>query len=154
MKKEFSQKRGFNKRKHTLYDNKILVESKTVQTIGKYEVKLDQIGFNIQYQTDNTLGRKVVLCICIGIPVIVIILELTLHNIGKLNLLINNFCWLSIAFLALLKQPQDNIFLVGGEKNLVFYRTVPNEKEVLDFIQLIITAAKNNIKSKYLLYDG
>ncbi len=153
MKVEFNQKRGFAKRKHTLYEDKIVVESKTLQQIDKFEIKLDKLGFNIQYQADNTIVRTVVLVISILIPVIVTSLELMLHNIGKVNLLINNFCWLSIAGLALLKQPQDNIFLVGGDKNLVFYRTIPSEKEVLDFIQLVIATTKNNIKTKYLEYD-
>jgi hypothetical protein len=152
-KTKLNQKRGFNSRKYTLYEDRILVESKTVQQIDKYEVKLNKLGFEIQYQADNTFGRKIFLSICIAIPVIVTIFELTMHNIGKINLLINNFCWLSIAFLIILRQPLDNIFLVGGEKSLVFYRATPSEDEVLNFIEQVIGATKNNIKQKYLNYD-
>jgi len=42
-----------------------VVETKTIRKIDKYEVKLDQLGFNIHYQSDNTMHGKIFLAICL-----------------------------------------------------------------------------------------
>lgn len=147
------QKRGFNYRKHTLFSDKVVVETKSTRKIDKYEIKIEKLGFQTQYQADNTLPGKIFFAVCMVIPVALIISELLLHNVGTRNLLINCVCWFGLALFSFLKQHQDDIFLVGGDKNLIFYRNIPSEQKVLDFIELVIKATKDNIKSKYLSFD-
>ena len=55
---EFVQKKRFGFRKHTLTNDKIIVESKSPKKNTKYEVKLNRLGFNIHYQADSTLPLK------------------------------------------------------------------------------------------------
>ena len=57
--KEFTQKRGFNSRKFYLYPDKVIIESKTLRKIEKYEIKIDSIGFDTFYEADNTLVGKI-----------------------------------------------------------------------------------------------
>ncbi len=58
-KKEFIQKRGLNCRKFILTNDKIIIETTTYRKIDKYEVKLERLGFDIHYQSDNTLPGKI-----------------------------------------------------------------------------------------------
>jgi hypothetical protein len=147
------QKRGLNYRKYTLFPDKVLVETKSTSKINKYEVRIEKLGFQTQYQADNTLPAKIFLIICIAIPVALTILELLLHNVGTTTLVVNYVCWCGLALFSILKQHQDDIYLMGGDKNLVFYRNIPSEQKVLEFIDLIIKATKDNIKNKYLTFD-
>ncbi|GEO08812.1 hypothetical protein [Segetibacter aerophilus] len=147
------QKRGFNYRRHTLFADKVLVETKSTSKIDKYEVRIEKLGFQTQYQADNTMPGKIFLVVCILIPVALTISELLLHNVGMRNLIVNYVCWLGLAIFSIFKQHQDDIYLVGGDKNLVFYRNIPSEQKVLEFIELVIKATKDNIKNKYLTFD-
>lgn len=147
------QKRGFNYRKHTIFEDKVLVEMKSISKIDRYEIRVDKLGFQTQYQADNTLPGKIFFIVCLVIPVALIISELLFHNIGSRNLMVNCACWFFLALFALLKQNQDDIYLVGGDKNLVFYRNIPSEQKVLDFIVLINKTTKEYIKNKYLTFD-
>lgn len=147
------QKRGFNYRKHTLFSDKVVVETKSTSKINKYEIGIEKLGFQTQYQADNTLPGRIFLAVCIVIPVALIISELLLHNVGTRTLLVNCVCWFGLALIGILKQPQDDVYLMGGDKNLVFYRSIPSEQKVLDFIGLVIKATKDNIKNKYLTFD-
>jgi hypothetical protein len=153
MNQVFSQKRGLNSKRFTLSSDKILVERRSMQSIDKYEVKLDRIGYDIQYSADNKFGRSAFLIICFGVPVLLTICELLFHNIGLKNILIGFFCFYCIGILILFKQPNDNIFLTGGDINLVFFRNVPSEEKVLSFIKIIIATAKLNLKEKYITND-
>ncbi len=147
------QKRGFNYRKHTVFEDKVLVEMKSIRKIDRYEIKIDKLGFQTRYQADNTLPGMIFFIVCIVIPIALTISELLLHNIGTQNLWVNYVCWFGMALFNILKQHQDDIYLVGGEKNLVFYRNVPSEAKVLEFIALVSKTTKEYIKNKYLTFD-
>lgn len=150
---EFKQKKGFSTKKHYLYEDKIIVESKTLQQFDKYEVKLDKLGFEIQYQAENTTVRSIFIIGCVATLLFITGYELFYHNINNGHLAVYYFCILFLLGMALIKEPIDSIFLVGGEKNLVFFRTSPSEKEVLSFIETVISATKNKLKNKYLSPD-
>jgi hypothetical protein len=44
--------------------------------------------------------------------------------------------------------------LVGGQTNLVFYRDIPNEKEVLEFIEKVKDQVRRHLKEKYTSFDN
>jgi len=151
--KEFVQKRGLNFRKFCLYPDKIVVESRNMTKIEKYEIKIESVGFDTFYQAENVLVGKVIFMICILAPFFFTALRLfPEQKISNGNLfIITIFCW-GFALLNYLKQHQDDIFL-KGQQNLVFYRDKPNEQEVLEFINLIISTSKNFLKKKYFRFD-
>ena len=47
----------------------------------------------------------------------------------------------------------DDIFLVGGQKNLVFYRNKPSEDKVVEFIEAIKDARKDYFKKSFSSFD-
>ena len=152
--KEFTQKRGFNSRKFYLYPDKVIIESKTLRKIEKYEIKIDSIGFDTFYEADNTLVGKIAFIVCIATPIFMTILRLFPgQSLSNANLVISYvFCW-GFALLNYLKQHQDDIFL-KGQQNLVFYRNFPIEQEVIEFINLVISTSKKYLKKKYFRFDN
>jgi len=154
--RELEQKQGiFNSRKFILYSDRVHIETKSIRTNDSYEVKMEQIGYDKHYQSDSTIIGKIAHYIFIAIPIIVWIdyyFNPTDKKYGDC-LFFTVIFWF-IALLGYLKKNKDDIFLVGGEKNLVFYRAIPNEQEVLDFIETVVATSKKYIKQKYTLIDS
>ncbi|SFD65658.1 hypothetical protein [Spirosoma endophyticum] len=153
---EFIQKRRFSYRKFGLYSDRLLVEQKTISQFTKFEIKLDQIGSNLHYQSDNILAGKVFLYISIAIPLILTIANLIQHNsLLEIKYLIMNYIlWLGIALANYLTEHQDDIILTGGSQNLFFYRNIPDEQSVLVFIDDVISASKSHMRNKYTKIDS
>jgi len=153
--KEFIQKRGFNFRKFFLYSDKVIIETRTLSKITKYEIKIDCIGFDVFYLADNAAVGKLMFIICILAPIGLTVLRLfALQGIENGTLLISYlFCW-GLAILNYLKEHQDDIYLKGTQNlDLVFYRNFPNEQEVKEFINLVVSTSKNYLKIKYFKFD-
>lgn len=152
--KEFTQKRGLNFRKFCLYQNKITVETKTIRKIEKYEVRIENLGFDILYQADNVLIGKIWFYICLFAPILVYILKfIPGQNLPTTNLIIIHIsCWF-FALINYTKQHQDDIIL-KGPNDLTFYRDIPNEQSVLEFLELVKLTTKEQLKRKYLNTDN
>jgi hypothetical protein len=147
--KEFIQKRGLNCRKFILTNDKIIIETTTYRKIDKYEVKLDRLGFDIHYQSDNTLPGKILFVFTL-IWFVGSILSIIFA--GKDNTGFWIFSAIGSAFFSVfnfLRQHQDDIFLVGGGTNIVFYRDIPNERLVLEFIDQVNLRQKHLLREKY-----
>ena len=72
-----------------LLTDKIQIEEKTIRKRTKYEIDLDHLGFNVVYQADNTLVGKVFLFVCLVIPLILTIVELSTNSIDTRTLAVN-----------------------------------------------------------------
>jgi hypothetical protein len=153
MDKRLEQKRGPNLRKYVLENDRIFVETKTLQKNEKYEIKLDSLGTEIAYKSDSTIIGKVFFCFCLTIPIALTVALWAGTQISSKTLVVNYVVWLGLALLGFLKQSQDDIYLTGGPKSLVFYRAIPTEKEVLEFINEITAASKNYMRGKYAAVD-
>ena len=154
MTEEFQQKSWSNFRKYTLISDRIIVETKTLRKIDKYEVKLDRVGLDTYYQSDNTIAGKIFLAVCV-VLVIASIVGYFLSNEKDSGIWIfNAILWLLMGCFAYFKKHQDDIYLVGGQNNLVFYRDIPNEKAVLEFIDKVKEQAKKYMKAKYTIFDS
>ena len=154
MKTVFEQKRGLSLRRYTLYSDKILIETKTIRKNQKYELKLDKVGHNIQYQSDSTIVGKIAFYVCLAIPIVLWIIHFVVSKqLDKGTAIINTILWWLLALINILKQHEDDIYLVGGQNSLAFFRTVPNEGIVLDFIQKVINSSKSYLRNKYGIVD-
>ncbi len=153
LKKEFIQKRGTNYRKFLLYNDRVIVELKTLKKINKYEIRLEDLGFNKLYQADNTKPGKITSGIFFLIPFIVLIVSIVKHDIDIFFLVYISVMFFILAALIYFKQGQDDIYLTGGKQNLVFYRMIPNEPVVLKFIDEVILTTKEYLKDKYARFD-
>lgn len=151
--KEFIQKRGFNYRKFFLKNDKIIVETKTIRKIDKFEVRLDRIGYDIYYQRDNVGVGKVMFWITSIAPFGFLIGSFYDKSLLPAQIILMFvICW-TLSSLNYFKQHQDDIYLMGGQKNLVFYRETPNEESVLEFINEVINSSKLLLKEKYAIVD-
>ncbi|MDL2142471.1 hypothetical protein QQY79_08055 [Flavobacterium tructae] len=148
------QKRGINSRKFILKDNKIIVDVKSLRKNDKYEVKLDQLGFDIHYRSDNTIPGKLFFFVCITLIIALTILYIFTNQVNQGTLIFNYIIWGTIALITYFKQHQDDIYLTGGQTTLVFYRDIPHEKNVLEFIEKIKTNTRIYLKEKYTNFDN
>lgn len=156
MNKTLEQKRGLNLRKHTLFDDYILVETKTIQKYERYEVKLDQIGWEKFYKAEPILLAKIFFYLCLALPSILTLMILLGIEGFELGTFVFNWVLWSIFALLLyyrIKNPPDDVYLTGGQRNLLFYRAVPNEADVTQFLNQVIAASKIYIKEKYAKAD-
>lgn len=153
MTKIFEQKRGLNSRKFILLHDKVLVETKTLRKNQKFEILLNNVGHEIFWQSDSTILGKVFFYVCIAVPFVLIIIMLISHQIDNRTIWINCAVLWLLALLNYAKQHEDDIYIVGGQRDLSFYRTIPSEEKVLEFINEIISTSKNYLKENYTIVD-
>jgi hypothetical protein len=114
MKTELLQKKGLNSRKFILHSEKISIETKTLQKINKYEVRLDSVGLDIHYQSDNTLPGKIFFIIC-SVIIVGSIVGFFLTDVKEANgWIFNIVSWSIVACIAYCYPHQDDICLVGA----------------------------------------
>lgn len=147
------QKKGFGRRKFTLTDDRIIIETKESQKSIKFEVKLDQIGYDIYYQSESSGAAKFLICFCAFLLFIFWGSFFFDDNRNLLGTIIFTILILFVMFLPFLIKRKDDVYLTGGEQNLVFYRTVPNEEHVLSYVNAIIVASKQYLRKKYARVD-
>ena len=154
MKSKFIQKRGIGYRKFFLYEDKIVIESRDLRKINRYEIPIEQLGFDLQYQADNVIASKIVLAILILISVASFVSYFFIDAPKDKNIsILNSVLFFLISLFAYLKPHSDDVYLVGGQKSLMFYRNRPNEESVLEFINKIIDTGKSHIRANYLKFD-
>ena len=154
MAQELIQHKGINYRKHILYDDKIVVEYRTIAKTHRYEVRLDDIGYHKEYISVNPVGHKIFLGICILLPVTYVITGIqdkTLHWLPTTLFIL--MCGALASFFNFKKQV-DDLFLTGGKQHLEFYRNLPDEKTVEIFVDEVIRRSRHYIKSKYARFDA
>ncbi len=149
MNKILEQKQGANLRKYMLKEDKIIVETRSLRKNEKYEIMLDNIGLDKVYKSDSTILGKIFFFFCLAVPIAMTIALLAGSQINTGTLVFNYVLWFGFAIVGYFKKSQDDIYLTGGARALVFFRTIPNEKEVSDFIDDIIAASKKYVKEKY-----
>nr|WP_297166513.1 hypothetical protein [uncultured Dysgonomonas sp.] len=151
---KLTQKKGFNFRKFQLYNNKIIIEERSASKITKYDIELDEIGYRIYHEKDNTTIGQIVTWIFVCIPFILIIIYfLEDDKKGGLGIIaFNTVIWWGFALFSFLKQNKDDLILTGGQSSISFYRNKPNEQNVLDFIKILIEVSKKYIRDKHLIF--
>ncbi len=151
---EFLQKRWPNRRKFTLTSDKLIVESKTLSKNIKFETKLDKLGLNLHYESDNTIPGKIFIgtgTVMIGVMTIA---HFASNSIDTRALILNYCVWGIFILMGYFKQHQNDLFLTGGETKIAFYQNIPDEKTVTDFINEIRSRVKIYLKEKYIYFDS
>lgn len=153
MKKELIQKRGLLYRKHYLLEDRVIVEYKTLQKVGKYEVNLSDLGSRKTYQSANTLPGKIMFVLCLAMTLGIAVGGYLEHTLSEAGTIFGIVIGLALTAFSYLKPHQNDIYLMGGKKNLVFYENIPNEQAVIAFMDDIIEANKRRMKEKYVVFD-
>lgn len=152
MKIVFEQKKPLQYRIHTLLKDRIIVESKSYGTVDKYEVKLDKIGLDLQYKRESLLERNILIAGGLLFLIISTVSYLMKAEFLFIQLMVIYFSVGVIILVMLLKEKVDHIFLVG-ETTLSFFRTVPSEEAVMQFIEKVKAQVKQYYREKYLTFD-
>jgi hypothetical protein len=150
---EFEQRKRLSRRKFVLYADRISLEIKTSQTTSKYEIDIRDLGDDLYYHSDNTKGGFIILGCLFLIPFIMTALMFVRQTFNSGQVAGAWFCCLAMVFLAYLKEHADDVYLTGGRKNVSFFRNIPSEPTVLEFIELIKRTKKECLKKDYLSYD-
>ena len=117
-------------------------------------MKLESLGFELQYIKKHYYPKKVLFTICWLIPVVLSVLYfLEIPDIALEGVATFYFIAIVMSVVYSTDHYQDDIYLAGGKSVLAFYRERPGEKEVLDFIGEVIIATKAFLKSKYTDFD-
>ena len=151
--REFRQRKGLNSRKYTLTKNSVLVEYKNIHKITRYEVRFDKIGLETFYHAENVIVGKIFTWFCLLLLIFMLTLHFGFGMIEQRVVLINSVIFGGMAIFSFLKQNKDDIFLTGGQTNIVFYRNKPNEEAVLHFIEEIKSEVKQYLMEKYTRID-
>lgn len=152
--KELIQKRGLNYRKYFLKDDRVVVESRNVAKVEKFEVKLEDIGYSKVYVADNPIAGKVMLGVSLLLPVLYLISGYLEHSLQTAQTIMFMLLCGALALFSYMKQHRDDIYLTGGKQNMVFYRNFPSEDVVLGFMDEVTTASKEFLKNKYARFDA
>ena len=150
---QFEQRQRLSKRKYILYADTIGVEMKGYDTTSRYEVELMDLGDKLHYHKESTTGGFIIFGCLLLLPVGMTFLWLTKGNINSGQVAAGWFCAIVLIWLAYIKEHVDDIYLTGGNKNILFFRNTPSEKEVLEFIELIKRTKNSFIKKQYLAFD-
>ena len=138
------QKKGFNSRRFTIFHDRIQIETRTLSKNMKFDVKLERLGFELQYHAANTFFKKLAIITCsIGIAALTVLFFIFSNEIETEMVFLCYVGALGIIGGSSLKQYNDDIYLIGPT-NIIFYRNKPNEKEVLEFTEEVKMRPKNS----------
>src|SRR5690606_33524457 len=142
------QKRKFEKRVYTINHSSgyIDVEYRSLKNKFKYKIHITEVGSDIQYQSDNTLPGKIFVAVA-GVAAVSCFLYYFFGNDEKPGLwLFNGVLALFFVVFGYLKPHMDDIIIVGGNKNVYFFREKPSEEIVLIFAKNLIKLANDEKK--------
>jgi len=71
------QDRGFSSKKFTIENDRIFIETNSFSKKTKLYVKLEKLGFDLQYVKKNYYPKKILFAICWLIPIVLNILYLS-----------------------------------------------------------------------------
>ena len=152
--KEFRQKKGFDYRNFVLYSNHINVEVKNANQTSNYNVKLEDLGFDLHYHTANKSKTPIIIFCSILLSLMCTAFILDEKHESTLVVGVFGSILLVIAIVSFLRSGTDDVYMVGGTKNLSFFRDVPNEQSVKEFITEIKKTQKQFFKAKYITYNS
>lgn len=153
--KEFKQKRGRSERNFILYEDRINFFTKTPKETARYDIKLQELGFDLHYHTAKKTNRMMLYIfngLMFGLMLLILIFDEKRE--GTLAFVVLGIPVVIISAVELLKKDTDDLYLVGGNKKLVFYRAIPDEQSVLDFIAVINTTQRQLLKTKYTAFTN
>lgn len=146
------KRRPWSRRTFTLLSDRIVIERRTLREHVKYDVRLDKLGFDMVYYSDDTRVGRLILYFCMVAPVVLTVASFIVPIAAKNLLMFWVFC-LMLALINLAKEHSDDIRLTGGEVEVAFYRDMPAETEVREYIEEVIRMAKAYYRDKYTRMD-
>ena len=150
------QKKLFFSRRFTIKGDSVEVENKSLSKIVRYSVKLEKLGFEIQYHRKNDLIKKILIIgsiiVLIGITLIFFATDNKFQQSDFESLFVFYIIATGVIITMLITEYADDIYLLGNT-NLIFYRNSPDENTVRAFINDLNGVTKKFLKDKYTDFD-
>ena len=149
------QRKGLESRAYTIDSESefIEVEFNTIKERLRYKIHLTEVGNEIQYQADNMIIGK----IFFGISALIAIFCAVYYFIGNPEdhgaYLFNSIAWGIVAGCGFLVGPKDDLLITNGNKLITLFRNKPNEKQALEFANLLIRKANEKKKELLINFD-
>ncbi|MGM1057254.1 MAG: hypothetical protein ACQEWG_15310 [Bacteroidota bacterium] len=147
------QRKGFETRVYTLDPETefIEVENKTIQKKLRYKIHISEVGNEILYHSENMITKQIFYIISALIAIICFVFYF-IGDVGDRGAYrFNAVAWGILAGSGLMISPKDDLVITNGNRVITLFRTKPNEKEVLEFADMLI--GKANVKKKELLIN-
>lgn len=152
---EIKQRKGLESRIYKINQNLdvIDVEYNSIKDKLKYKIYLTEVGNEIQYEANNTIGGK----IFVGIASLITLICIGVYFFGNPNnpetYLLNTVIWGVLSIIGYLAPHKDDIIIVNGSKVIRLFRAKPNEEKVIEFANNLIEIAKEKKKEMLIDFD-
>jgi hypothetical protein len=154
MKTRLIQKNKFSKKEFILDDKFLHIKTVDIREKKEYSLKLDSIGNQVSYMTENLIIKKIVVPIFFLIPVICIVSYLIDNQSMDIGILFFNIIlWNIMALFFLLKPGKKETYIAGGHNMITFYQDLPSKDEVDNFVNKVIKKSNNYVRLKYMKVD-
>jgi hypothetical protein len=154
---KFEQQRNFATKKFILDDQFVNVEDKSWTEEKSYKIRLDKIG-NEKYYHKESMKPKIFALIIIGTILLICNIGYIFFNEhnsdNSSTMIVLNLIFGFIGIFFILKKTKDEVLIIGGEQNIVFFNDQKHSKELNEFIDKLIHSANNYILKKYGRIDA
>jgi hypothetical protein len=156
MQRVFNQKRTFSSRNFILDNQYLSIEQKSLKEEKSWKVRLDKVGNQKFYVKESKKPGIIATIILWTICILITIPFIFYSNHTKDDAI--PFVFLEAIFgfgglFFVLKKTKNEIMIIGGEQNISFFNDKKYEKEVEEFVDLVINCANKYILEKYAKID-
>jgi hypothetical protein len=147
------QRKGFDSRVYTLDDECefIEVEYNTIKKKLRYKIHISEVGNEILYHSENMIKKQIFYIFSALIAIVCFVFYFIGDVEDRGAYRFNAIAWGILAGSGLMIIPKDDLVITNGNRVITLFRTKPNEKEVLEFANMLI--GKANEKKKEQLID-
>jgi hypothetical protein len=148
---ELIQKSFLSHKHYTIEKDRIIVNTKNINTYEEYFIKLEEIGLDLNYSRTKGVFWLIPINLAALALGTYILFDEVRNGIKFPEILFWVFSFLLFATMAFFSffQKSEKVFLVGGSTTLELNAINPNKEEVNTFIKQIHLSIKQHYKSKY-----
>jgi len=152
--KELIQKKTFASKHYKILKGKLQVNIKSTKEQNEWTCSLEELGLKKLYkkQPRFLLNLAVVVCFAIALAAAITYFFFP-EQIDAGGFYINTVLWGFLGLFFMLVPVKNEVYLYGGSQDLAFYRNIPNEESVDQFLDELIQATKEYLREKYTKID-
>ncbi|RIH63334.1 hypothetical protein D1164_20320 [Mariniphaga sediminis] len=150
---KLKQKQGARYREFELQDNILHVKTKSMGEKNEYTIDIEFLGDEKFYKTHSRLGPRIIGIVFFAIMLIAIYGFLLEENRSEssniVGLVLGIIVGGGIGLLAFLSPLRNELHLVGGSSQVMFFLNSPSKEEMENFVEEIIHRTRSVLLEKY-----
>nr|MBD3620689.1 hypothetical protein [Sunxiuqinia sp.] len=150
---KLKQKQGARYREFELKDNILHVKTKSLGEKNEYTIDIEFLGDEKFYKTHSRLGPRIIGIVFFAIMLIAIYGFLLEENRSEssniVGLVLGIIVGGGIGLLAFLSPLRNELHLVGGSSQVMFFLNSPSKEEMENFVEEIIHRTRSVLLEKY-----